>query len=171
MAVAINVRQAAYSVEEIAEMPNPREVTVTILTPTPGILTPSITGIGEPVQSVEVGISETGCSIGRLVIVHAHFPQRSTTICDEIASNLRRHFQDADLYFTIRDKGGEAEVYTPADQDQGERFMVAAAVAVIKASWGWDEINPMLITVAGEPVRVLLAYVDGSWMASQANPA
>src|SRR5262245_18330428 len=152
-------------------MPNLTGVTVTTLTPTLGILTPSVKGIGEPVQAVEVEIFETGCSIGRLVIVHAHFPQRSTSICDEIACNLRRHFQDIDLYFTIRDKGGEAEVYVPAGQDQGDRFLVAAAVAVIKASWGWDEINPMLITVAGEPVRVLLAVVDGSWMASQANAA
>jgi hypothetical protein len=157
--------------KDAMKMPNPRDAAVKILTETPGILVPSITGIGESVQAIEVEISESGRSVGRLVIVGAHFPQLSASVCDNISRNLRSHFQDADLYFTIIDKEGEAEVYAPAEQGRLDRFWVAAAVAVIKASWGWDEVNPMLITVSGEPVRVKLAVVDRSWTASMANAA
>ena len=143
--------------------------TLKILTEPPGILAPSVTGLGVPVQAIEVEISETGSSGGRIVIVHAHFPQLPASVCDEIAHNLRAHFQGGDLYFTIINTEGEAEVYAPVDQHRLDAFLVAAAVAIIKASWGWEEINPMLITIAGEPVKVQLEVEDQLWIAIMAQ--
>ena len=85
-------------------MANSREAAVRILTEPPGILAPSITGVGEPIQAIEVEISDTLGLSRRLVIVHAHFPQQPLYVCDEIARNLRPQFQDTDLYFTIVDR-------------------------------------------------------------------
>jgi hypothetical protein len=145
--------------QEGLKLATPREVAIKILTEPPGVLAPAITGVGEWLQAIELEISETGCGIQRLVIVHAHFPPQAAAACEEIARNLRPHFKDVDLYFTILDRDGEAEVYVPAGQSQLDIFVVAAAVAVMKASWGWDETNPLQITVAGEPVKVNLSYM------------
>lgn len=47
-------------------------------------------------------------------------------------------------------------------------FSVAAALAVIKHSWGWDEITPMLIRVNGIELRVNARYDGNVWRATGA---
>ena len=47
-------------------------------------------------------------------------------------------------------------------------FSVAAALAVVKRSWGWDEITPMLVRVNGIELRVHARYDGNAWIATDA---
>ena len=151
------------------ELADARKAAVKILTEDFGVLAPSVTGLSAPMRAVEVAIGEAGRPGCRLVIVHAHYPPLPTAACDELAPSLRRHFGGAGLYFTTADGEGAAEVYVPQGQGSADPFAVAAAVAVIKTCWGWDEVNPMTITIAGEAVRVVLAYDGHTWVALTAD--
>src|SRR5882724_9863143 len=59
----------------------------------------------------------------------------------------------------------EAEVYVPVGQQSPDSFLVAAAVSVIKTSWGWEEVKRMRIRLAGETVIVDIIYDGCSWIA------
>jgi hypothetical protein len=148
---------------------NLREATVKILTEHPGILMPAMTSVDVAVQAVEVEVTETNGTVGRYLLIGAYSPPIDVRICDEIARNLRPHFKDAQIYFTTRESEGEAEVYVPAGEQPPDSFLVAAAAGVIKISWGWEEVNIMVITFAGESVKVAVNYNGHSWIASLAD--
>ena len=146
-----------------------RNATVKILTDCPGILMPAMTGVEIAVQAIEVEVTETNGSAVHYLIVGAYYPPIYLRICDEIARNLRPHFKGAEIYFTTRESEGKAQVYVPAGQGSPDSFLVSAAVAVIKVSWGWEEVNPMVITFSDESVKVGIHYNDICWIASLAD--
>jgi hypothetical protein len=150
-------------------MNNSRKGTATILTESLGILEPSLTGVESYLQAIEVEVSEDGNKSVRLVIVHAYYPKLSESDCEKVAQNLRPHFQNLDLYFVIEDRPGESEIYTPVDQGRMDHFYVAAAVTKIKYSWGWDEVNPMIITFVDASVCVSLSLENETWILSEAQ--
>jgi hypothetical protein len=47
-------------------------------------------------------------------------------------------------------------------------FSVAAALAVVKRSWGWDETAPLLVRVNGIELRVHARYDGSIWIATDA---
>lgn len=81
----------------------------------------------------------------------------------QVVSLLRKHIGSAAVAFVIEDGIGRAVVETPGDEPEPPR--AAAAVAVFKASWGWDESPTFDIEVNGVTYSVAAHVEDRIWTA------
>jgi hypothetical protein len=64
----------------------------------------------------------------------------------------------------VRESEGSATVlFEPQDCEQ---FPVAAAVAVFKASWGWEEANPFSVNMNGKEIAVRAHFNGYTWVVS-----
>jgi len=145
---------------------NSRKAVVRILTDHPGFID---TGVGIGLQAIETEVIEANGFRGRYVIVGAYNQPLDARICDEIARSLRPRFNDANIYFTGKESEGEAEVYVPAEEQAPDPFLVASAVAVIKISWGWEDVRTMKITFPDVSVKVAVKYENNSWVVRLTN--
>jgi hypothetical protein len=65
----------------------------------------------------------------------------------------------------VRDSEGKATVLS---EPQGyEQFPVAAAVAVFKASWGWDEANLFSVNINGAEIEVRASFKGDAGLVSE----
>jgi hypothetical protein len=64
----------------------------------------------------------------------------------------------------VREFEGSTNVLS---EPQGsEPFPVAAAVAVFKASWGWEEASPHLVNINGTEIAVRARFDGDAWVVS-----
>jgi hypothetical protein len=83
---------------------------------------------------------------------------------EAINRNLRETNARATTSFRVADREGWGQVITGPDE-KFDTFNLAAAIAVIKASCGWDESRPIVVMINGAEVRVW-PRVDGrQWVA------
>jgi len=66
--------------------------------------------------------------------------------------------------FYIADRAGWAQVITAPDEEFNH-FNLAAAIAVIKASCGWDESSSIVVTINNAEVRVWPRFDGQQWIA------
>jgi hypothetical protein len=64
----------------------------------------------------------------------------------------------------VREFDGSATVLS--EPESYEPFPVAAAVAVFKASWGWEEASPLLVNVNGAEIAVRARFNGDTWVVS-----
>jgi hypothetical protein len=83
---------------------------------------------------------------------------------EAINRNLRETNARATISFRVDDREGWAQVITAPDE-KFDPFNLAAAIAVIKASWGWDESRPIVVMITGAEVRVWPRVEGGQWVA------
>ena len=73
--------------------------------------------------------------------------------CETVRCKLRKTNAKAAISFYIADREGWAQVITAPDEEFNT-FDLAAAIAVIKASCGWDESSSIVVTINNAGVRV-----------------
>jgi hypothetical protein len=70
-----------------------------------------------------------------------------------------------DVFAIIEQAEGFAVVRSE-DPRTENAFHVAASVAVIKASWGWDEAKPIVIRVDEKELKIYPSFDGRAWIAS-----
>jgi hypothetical protein len=83
---------------------------------------------------------------------------------DTARRSLRETNAKATVSFYIADREGWAQVITAPDDDF-DPFNLAAVIAVIKASCGWDESPSMVIMINDAEVRVWPRFDGQHWIA------
>ena len=97
-----------------------------------------------------------------VLVVCAYHPPLSDLELAPNASVMASRYPTHVPAWIREDRAGWARVVC-GDADSGE--LTAAAVAVVKASAGWDEANPIVIETDAERFAVTPTYVDGEWQA------
>lgn len=95
-----------------------------------------------------------------LLVISAHFPPLDDDALAAVERDLRSGWASDRLAFIREDRTGYARVTWPRGAD---REHAAAAVAVVKASGGWDESSPIVIEVEGQTFDVVAAFADEAW--------
>ena len=123
---------------------------------------------GEPavIQVFPVLLSGTQSGARRRYIVCAYSPSLDTSRRESVTSRLRAGGAGAVCDFILNDVEGEAAVIAEVSGDVAAAYEAAAAVAVVKASCGWDESNPITVRVNETTLSVVAQYDGGQWTAS-----
>lgn len=107
--------------------------------------------------------------VGKHFVVCAYNPPLNQEQKESVAAQLRLRGAGAACHFIVHDTEGEAVVVTDTAADGASAFEVAAAVAVVKASCGWDESNPIKVRVNDVEVLVSARFDGGQWIADSSN--
>ena len=111
-----------------------------------------------------VGVLQEG-EEGQHVIVDTSTFEISLEECYNLNRELREKGVETTISFEIGDSKGQAKVIAGLDRSF-DPFSVAAAVAVVKASCGWDESPRMTIHINGAEIAILPRFEDGKWFAT-----
>jgi hypothetical protein len=84
--------------------------------------------------------------------------------CETVRGNLRKANAKAVISFYIADSAGWAQAQTAPDEEFNH-FNLAAAIAVTKASCGWDESSSVVVTINNAEVRVWPRFDGQQWIA------
>jgi len=147
-------------------VPGPRRCRIEIVTEAPGILDPEATGLVETIQAARANVTIDGAAASH-VVVRAATPPFLLESADE---SIRKLFPDDVVSLVHADVPGMATISCSAS-DERDRFGAAAAVAMLKRSWGWDESPTITITFeAGRRAfRLNPVFEDGAWWVEMAT--
>jgi hypothetical protein len=125
-------------------------------------------GDGEPaVTQVFPGLLSGAQSVSRRrFVVCAYFPFLDQSRRESVLSQLCAGGAGAACDFIVHDVEGEATVIAEVGEGGTAAYKAAAAVAVVKASCGWDESNPITVRVNDTALSVVAQSDDGEWTAS-----
>jgi hypothetical protein len=84
--------------------------------------------------------------------------------CETVCRIFRETNARAIISFIIAEREGWAQVITAPDEEFNP-FNLAAAIAILKASWGWDESRPIVVMINGAEVRIWPDAEAGKWVA------
>jgi len=90
--------------------------------------------------------------------------------CETVRGNLRKANAKAVISFYIADSAGWAQALTARDEGFNP-FNLAAAIAVIKASCGWDESSSIVVMINNAEVRVRPRFDGQQWIAEDREEA
>lgn len=99
-------------------------------------------------------------------VVNAHHPALPEPVRRAIDSHLKRAWNHVKVSFNVKDDEGKATVLTRMQKKSPSDWIIAAAVAVVKKSWGWDEGDPIIVNVNGTDVPVRVEYDGQSHIAT-----
>ena len=85
---------------------------------------------------------------------------------EDLQRTLEGSYPDAVISIVTNNADGSCECST--EHTQANRFSVAAALAVVKRSWGWDEIDPTVVRVNGFEIRVHARHDGNAWTVTNA---
>ena len=117
------------------------------------------------VQVFPTRVSSQSSEARQHFVVCAHSPLLNQSEVESIASRLRLGDAGAVCDFIIHDAEGCPIVFANVN-DLASAYESAAAVAVVKASCGWDESNPMMVRVNDTEVPVVAQFDGSEWIAS-----
>ena len=117
-------------------------------------------------QVFPVLLSGTSLVTREHFVICAYFPFLDESRRESVASQLRAGGSGAACDFIVHDAEGEATVVTDIGEDNASAFEAAAAVAVVKASCGWDESNPIIVRVNDTELSVAAQFAVGKWAVS-----
>jgi len=83
--------------------------------------------------------------------------------CETVRGNLRKTNAKAVISFYIADRVGWARVITAPDEEFNP-FNLAAAIAVTKASCGWEESSSIVVMINSDEVRVWPRFDGQHWI-------
>jgi hypothetical protein len=83
----------------------------------------------------------------------------------DLQRRLKGLYPDAIVSTVTNNADGACECST---ESRANRFAVAAALTVVKRSWGWDEIDPTLVRVNGLQLRVHARHDGNAWTVTEA---
>jgi hypothetical protein len=66
------------------------------------------------------------------------------------------------------DSDGSCSCWTECTASE-DRFTIAAAVAVVKSSWGWDETDPIHVSINDKEIRVCARYDGSAWIVTDCD--
>jgi hypothetical protein len=134
----------------------------------PSYLPTERSGDGEPavIQVFPVLLSSTQSLSRRRFVVCAYFPFLDQSRRESVMPQLRAGDAGAACDFIVHDAEGEATVIAEVSEDGVAAYDAAAAVAVVKASCGWDESNPITVRVNDTALSVVAQYDGCQWTAS-----
>jgi hypothetical protein len=132
---------------------------VDITTKDLGFLAAEPTGLATPVQAVRVVVTRAGESRSHVVVRAAAPPWALSE--DEV---VRRLFP-TDFVSCVRFEAVGEMVISSSPADAITLFDAAAAVATLRASWGWDESPTIVVRVspAGNTFAVKPAFANDAW--------
>ncbi|XYH93192.1 hypothetical protein ACMHYB_35735 [Sorangium sp. So ce1128] len=121
-----------------------------------------IAGLSDTVQFFRVRLvePESGTS-SEHVVLSAHDPRLADTTIISLDAALRSHAPGGVLSFTLEDRAGWARALAESPGP-----LAAAAVAIVKASSGWDESDPIVVELARGSFDVRLRHEGESWIVS-----
>jgi hypothetical protein len=102
----------------------------------------------------------------RRFVVCAHFPFLDQSRRESVISQLRAGGASAACDFIVHDVEGEVTIITEVGEDGAAAYEAAAAVAVVKASCGWDESNPINVRVNDTALSVVARHDGDQWTAN-----
>jgi hypothetical protein len=111
-------------------------------------------------QIVSVLVSLGNSTPEEHVAVWVYDESRET--CDDLQRTLKGLHPDAIVSVVANDAEGFC-ICSSELKENVPAFSAAAAVAVVKSSWGWDESDPMLVRVNGNEIRVRPRYHGNCW--------
>jgi hypothetical protein len=117
------------------------------------------------IQVFPVLLSGTQSVSRKRFVVCAYFPFLDQSRRESVMSQLRAEGAGAACDFIVHNVEGEATVIAEVGEDRAA-YDAAAAVAVVKASCGWDESNPITVRVNETALSVVAQSVSGQWTAS-----
>jgi len=118
------------------------------------------------IQVFPVRLSGAPSVSRRRFVVCAYFPLLDQSRRESVTSQLRAGGAGAACDFIVHDVEGEVTVIAEVGEDGAAAYDAAAAVAVVKASCGWDESNPITVRVNETALSVVAQSDDGQWTAS-----
>ena len=125
---------------------NRRKLFAKIITEDYGFLSLEVTGIQQVIQAVQVDVWEAGQEAEHHLVVFVHYPEINRNLFEELENRLFEHFGDIINSFTVSDEPGKAIIFIPSKQQNRSSLLSrAAAIAVVKYSWGWDESEKIQI--------------------------
>lgn len=114
----------------------------------------------ESAQLVQVSVLEDALD-QQYLCVNCHPVQPSPEQCQSLVSFLRQSFPLPTIGIQLAD-GGDGRVTLSVEPGQpGTATGCAAAFAVYKVAWGWDESPTMAIQVNGDEIRLSVEGFDG----------
>jgi hypothetical protein len=90
------------------------------------------------------------------------FSDDSRETCEALRRKLKGSHPGAIVSIVTDDSEGSCSCLTEFTVRE-HPFSVAAALAVIKSSWGWDENDPMHVRINGNEIRVRTRYDGNRW--------
>jgi hypothetical protein len=81
----------------------------------------------------------------------------------DVQRRLKASHPDAIVSVVADDSEGSCSCWTELTAPE-HRFSIAAAVAVVKSSWGWDESDSINVRINGKEIRVCAQYGGSAWM-------
>lgn len=121
------------------------------------------------VQVFDVRLSNNEVADEQYLVVCAHYPALDWSTREAIASYLLNRMPGAFVSFIVADTEGRAEVITTQECILTSPFRVAAAVAIVKASCGWDESNPVVVNVNETEESIHLDFDGLAWTAQSSS--
>ena len=123
----------------------------------------ALKGFGPGVQAFRVPV-QADCEISEdHYVINAQHHRLDQNMREAVATYLLQSVGDCVISFILDDLLGRAEVVS-VPQGRGT-FRPAAAVAVVKASCGWDESNPMIIRINNSEEEIHLNHDEEAWVA------
>lgn len=95
--------------------------------------------------------------------VSAWLPSESSETREDVQRRLKASHPDAIVSVVTDDSEGSCSCWTELTAAE-HPFSVAAAVAVVKSRWGWDESDPIRVRINGTEMRVRARYDGNAWM-------
>lgn len=129
--------------------------------------TPRPTGFKLDFQVAECQVAGKARAV---IVVWAH-PPASPPAQRAALQVLRGHFRPETLISLVDERGegwSRQSPITPADSAEARRA-VAMAVAVVQASWGWDESSEIRVEDAAGCVFACPTHAAGAWVATASN--
>jgi hypothetical protein len=105
---------------------------------------------------------------GDIAVEHSAIVASGSSLPDDkhqdVLRTLAKENPRSVIALIVRESEGSATVLS---EPQGcEQFPVAAAVAVFKASWGWEEANPFSVSMTGKEIAVRARFNGDTWVVS-----
>ena len=102
-------------------------------------------------------------------VVCAYFPLLDQAQRQSVAEHLSHRVAGSTCSFIVRDAEGEAVVVSDISEANASALEVAAAVAAVESSHGWDESRPTTVWVNEVKVQVIAQFDGEGWVASFPN--
>jgi hypothetical protein len=122
-----------------------------------------VPGVEHTFQFARVVATDPATATDReLIVIHAYLEAADEIVNASVAPMAEHFGRDALVVFVREDRTGWARITCGADASDE---LAAAATAVVKASGGWDESDPITIVCGTSTIDVSMEFRDKDWHA------
>ena len=132
-----------------------------------------VSSLVTPLESNVQILSERAVQVSRWVVQGSNGEESEQVLVSSVAADpvskklvadLNMKIPGGQVSAVVEDTQGFARVHSKDGSPQNA-FHVAACVAVMKASWGWDESAPIVVRVDDDEFEMYPSFDGKAWMA------